>query len=129
VHCETCDAQFVVSQAPHSVAVLVPEHCEAHLVWAHVSSTRASRALAGASAVSHVQVHDVLLADEKQPALHVRSASHEPVPDGTPAPLEQFVAALCSKAQSARALQSVPALAAHAMKTLLARQSVAQLVG
>jgi hypothetical protein len=80
-------------------------------------------------AVSHAHVQVAGVDDVKQPALHMCRSSHEPVPEGMPAPLEQLVDALCSKAQRASALQSPPASAAHAMNTVLARQSVEQLAG
>ena len=129
MHWETCAEQWLASQSPHDVAVLVAEQSELQRLCAHVSSTSALMAFSGDRAESHSQVHDDGAAAEKQLALQECSASHEPVPEGIPVPPEQAVDALCLKAQTASALQSVPAPAAHAMNTLLARQSVAQLVG
>jgi len=96
---------------------------------AHESSINALMAFPLERAVSHAHVQAAGVDDVKQPALHMCRSSHEPVPEGTPAPLEQLVDALCWKAQRASALQSPPASAAHAMNTVLARQSVEQLAG
>jgi len=96
---------------------------------AHESSINALMAFPLERAVSHAHVQAAGVDDVKQPALHMCRSSHEPVPEGTPAPLEQLVDALCSKAQRASALQSSPAFAAHAMNTVLARQSVEQVGG
>jgi hypothetical protein len=129
VHCATCDAQWASSQVRHAAAVPVLPQSLAHVPFAQVSSTSASSALSGESAASHAHAHAFASVDEKQAALQERNLSQVLVPAGTPPPPGQDVEALCLNAQSARALQSCPAGPAQAMNTVLARQSVAQVLG